>query len=126
MDSIVKPPPAVITAPRDIARYGRQTVEMSDAEQAEMLRQELRIATLEIAELRNTMRCFASMLEMLVLMNRRGEKPRTVDEDGTLLIPRLPLELMRERGGSISVANHPEGFLVRFRERLYNPIPEVP
>jgi hypothetical protein len=59
---------------------------------------------------------------MLVLMNRRGEWPRTVDEDGTLLIPGLPLQLMREMGGSVTVARHPDGWLVKFRDRLLNPV----
>jgi hypothetical protein len=125
MDVFVQAPPAVITVPRDLSRYGSPKHEMSDAEHADMLRAELQLATREIAELRNNIRCFASMLEMLVLMNRRGEWPLTVDQDGTLLIPKFPLELMREMGGSVSVANHPDGFLVRFRDRLWNPQSEA-
>jgi hypothetical protein len=118
---ILRPPPAVLRVPRNVSEYGRQPAEMTDRELADMLRRALNDATAEIGELRNTLRLFASMLEMLVLMNRRGEWPRTVDRDGTLLIPELPLQLMREMGGSVTVAQHPDGFLVKFRDREYNP-----
>jgi hypothetical protein len=119
---VVHAPPVRIHRPRNVADYGRQPAEMSDAEMVAMLRRALNDATSEVDLLRNHMRLFSSMLEMLVLMNRRGEWPRTVDEDGTLLIPRFPLELMREMGGSVTVAQHPEGFLVKFRDREHNPI----
>jgi hypothetical protein len=121
-DVLIHAPPAVVTVPRNPHHYGRQTAEVTDRERIATLELVLRDAALEVAELRNTARLFASMLEMLVLMNRRGEWPRTVDEDGTLLIPGLPLEQMREMGGSVTVAQHPDGFLVKFRDRLFNPV----
>jgi hypothetical protein len=125
VDVIVTPPPAVITVPRNVSRYGEPKRDVpSDAEHIAFLRDELRVAGREIAELRNLVACHASMLEAMVILNRRGEQPRTMDTDGTLLIPRLPLELRRERGGSLTVANHADGWLVRFRERLEMPTSE--
>lgn len=124
-DVLVKPPPAVVHLPKNPGDFGRQTVEVSDRERISTLERELKLASYEVAELRNLSRVFASMLESLVLMNRRGEQPRTMDGEGTLLIPRLPLELMRAMGGSVTVANHPGGYLVRFRDRIHNPTEEA-
>ena len=123
-DVLVHAPTAVITVPKDISRYGVQKEELTREAHEAFLRAELRTAVLELDELRNLNRCLASMLEALVIINRRGEQPRTMDDDGTLLVPRIPLELRRERGGALTVANHPEGWLVRFRERGYIPTQE--
>jgi hypothetical protein len=124
-DVLITPPPAVVHLPRNPGDLGRQTAEVSDRERIHTLERELKLASYEVREQRNITRCFAAMLEMLVLMNRRGEQPRTIDQDGTLLIPRLPDHVMRARGGTVTVANHPEGFLVRFRDRLQDPTQEA-
>jgi hypothetical protein len=121
-DVRINAPPAVIRVPSDPGKFGAQTRELTDADRADMLQRALTDATLEVRELRQTTRLLASILEMLVLMNRRGERPRTVDEDGTLLIPRLPLELMQEIGGSVTVAAGEDGFRVKFRDRMFNPV----
>lgn len=121
-DVVIHAPPAVLHVPSNVRDYGRPTGELTDQEMISMLRRALNDATGEVDTLRRATRLFASMLEMLVLMNRRGEWPATVDDDGTLLIPMLPLQLMQEWGGSVRVEQTDDGYLIRFRDRIYNPV----
>ena len=114
-------PPAILRVPRNINEYGRQKTDMSDAETIAMLRRALNDATGEVQQLRNVARGFASVLEMLVIMNREGKLAKTVGDDDSLLIPELPEEKRRQLGGSVTVARTPGGYVLRWRERADTP-----
>ncbi len=68
---------------------------------------------------------FARALEAIVLLTLEGEPLRIAPTRDGLVIPRRVIDKIRDRGGSITVGEKPDGDLVlRWREPINNPTVE--